>query len=291
MRLPPYEPGASAGPWPGGRRVAVWPVVNIERFELGVPGPALQPHLVSGLDIANYAWRDYGLRAGVHRVFAVFDDLGLPATAALNASLCHLCPDVVAGVVERGWEVMAHGWDNSGRHADLTPEEEGERIRATVATLADATGAHVGGWLTPGFALSPVTLDLLAEAGLDYTADWCGDDRPLWWPTGSGRLLAIPYSLETNDITLLLSMRYPPDRYVQAVVDHVAQLCTEPGGTVVALGLHPFLVGQPGRVAHLRRCLETVAALPGVWVATGRDIHAITAKERENDELSTAERP
>lgn len=264
--------------WPGGRAVAVWPVVNIEYFVPGRPGPALQPHLVRGLDIANSGWRRYGERSGVWRLLRLFDGLGLPATAALDAEMCRLRPDIVKAVLAAGWDVLAHGWDNSTPHHGMQPQAEKDRVARTLEVLTAATGRPVTGWLTPGFAVSELTQGLLVEAGLQYTADWVDSDAPSWLQTRSGRLLAVPYGLETNDISLVLGLGHTGPAFADALVDHVAELCDEPpAGAAVALGLHPYLAGQPGRVRHLRRALEQMAALPGAWFCTGAQLAELSA--------------
>src|SRR5438045_2157701 len=75
--------------WPGGARVAAWVVVNIEHFEFGKPGTAIQPHLTSQPEVANYSWRDYGNRVGIWRMLEVFDRYPQVAvTAALNSDIC-----------------------------------------------------------------------------------------------------------------------------------------------------------------------------------------------------------
>lgn len=267
--------------WPDGRTVAVWPVVNIEHFQPGSPGPSIQPHLVHGLDVANYGWREYGNRVAFWRLLGLFTELGIPATAALNAEVCLRRPDIAAAVVGHGWEVLGHGWNNSVRQYGMSRDEERDGIARTLAALGERTGQEVLGWLTPGFAVSEATEELLAGAGLCYTADRCDDDRPYWVDTAQGSLLAIPYSLETNDISLFLGLHYSAAEYAEALVDHVSQLCAENAtGSVVALGLHPFLVGQPGRLPHLRNALTRIAGMPRVWLTTGRDIYHRVAKER-----------
>ncbi len=268
--------------------MAVWPVVNIERFVLGRPGPSLQPHLAAGYDIANYGWREYANRAGLWRVLEAFAELGVPATAAMNAELCRLRPDIAAAVRDSGWELLGHGWENSTPHSDMPPDVEREVITRSLSVLADSIGRPARGWLTPGFAVSESTFALLAELGVGYTADWCDDDRPYWWETGRGLLLSIPYSLETNDISLFLGLHYTPSQYADAIVEHVSQLCVEARqNAVVAIGLHPFLVGQPGRISALRSCLERLAAIPQAWLASGGEIaDRVMAHGRQDPSLS-----
>jgi allantoinase len=260
-------------PWPGGRTVAVWVALNVECFIPGQPGPSLQPHLAHGEDVANYGWRDYGNRAGFWRLLNLLTQLVVPVTAAVNGDMCDRHPDIVRAVADAGWAVMAHGLENSTPHHGLALDAERSRIVRTVKMLRNATGRPPIGWLTPGFAISGVTHQLLYEAGLRYTADLCDDDVPYLLESPSG-LLAVPYSLETNDISLLLCMRYTAEQFAEAVVAHVEQLCAEPAaGTAVGIGLHTYLVGQPGRLATLRACLQRLAAMPDVWLCTGDEIY------------------
>jgi peptidoglycan/xylan/chitin deacetylase (PgdA/CDA1 family) len=281
MRIPATAtltyPGRAC--WPQGSLVAVWPVVNIERFVFGQVGPSLQPHLAVGHDIANYGWREYSNRCGLWRVLDMFAELGTPVTAALNAELCQSRPDIASSVRDRGWDVIGHGWENSTPHRDMPPAAEREMISRCLSVLADSIGRPVRGWLTPGFAVSENTFALLAELGVAFNADWCDDDEPYWWETGSGPLLSIPYSLETNDISLILGLHYTPGQFSEAIAEHVRQLRDEAQrdegahhNAVVAIGLHPFLVGQPGRIRALRSCFEQLAAMPGVWLTSGSEI-------------------
>jgi allantoinase len=266
--------------WPDGRKVAVWITLNIECFVPGGGGPALQPHLARGEDVANYGWREYGNRAGFWRLLRLFSQLSIPVTAAVNGEMCKRYPKIVRAVADAGWAVMAHGLENSTPHYGLAPEAEKDRIVRTVAMLEDATGRRPLGWLTPGFAVTRATPELLCEAGLRYTADRCDDDAPYWLDLPPGRLLAIPYSLETNDISLLLCLHHTAEQFAEAVVAHVAQLCAEPAvGAVVSIGLHTFLVGQPGRLAALRSCLQRLAAMPEVWLCTGDEIYTRFSKK------------
>jgi peptidoglycan/xylan/chitin deacetylase (PgdA/CDA1 family) len=261
--------------WPDGRKVAVWVTLNVECFAPGRPGPSIQPHLAHGDDIANYGWREYGNRRGFWRLLDLFEDSGTPVTAALNGGLCHSHPDVVRAVADVGWPVIAHGLDNSTPHYGLARADELKRITSTVALIEDAVGRRPLGWLTPGFYVTKATDELVHEAGLCYTADRCDDDSPYWLDVPTGRLLAMPYTLETNDITLLLSLGHTADQFARAVLAHVVQLCAEPAAAaVVGIGLHTFLVGQPGRLASLRDCLRALAAIPEVWLCTGDQIYA-----------------
>jgi hypothetical protein len=118
MYPPSYQPISLRPPFrlPNQARVAVWVVMNIEHFAFGKLGTAIQPHLNTQPEIANYGWRDYDNRVGIWRLFELFAELQIPVTAALNAEICTLYPDLVQGIRQCGWEVMAHGFNDLYQH-------------------------------------------------------------------------------------------------------------------------------------------------------------------------------
>ncbi|NJK62376.1 MAG: polysaccharide deacetylase family protein [Synechococcaceae cyanobacterium SM2_3_1] len=261
--------------WPQQARVAVWVVINIEHFTFGKLGTALQPHLHSSPEIANYGWRDYGNRVGIFRLFDLFRELNIPVTAALNAEICELYPAILDGIQSCGWEVMAHGLNNSTGHSGLSTDAETSLIQTILLTLEKGLGFRPQGWLTPGFSVTEHTFELLRSAGILYTADWVNDDQPHWLELPRGRLLAIPYTLEANDISLCLSARLTGPAFAEAIQDQFDQLWLEgeQQGRVMAIGLHPFIVGQPLRLKYLRQCLTYIQQRPQTWLTTGSQIY------------------
>ncbi|MBF2008097.1 MAG: polysaccharide deacetylase family protein, partial [Chlorogloeopsis fritschii C42_A2020_084] len=242
---------------PNQARVAVWVVMNVEHFTFGKLGTAIQPHLNSYPEIANYGWRDYGNRVGIWRLFDLFAELEIPVTAAVNGEICQLYPEIIEAIQKYGWEVMAHGINNSTGHSGMEREAELEIIQQTVNLLEKATGKKPKGWLTPGFSITQSTFELLHSVSMVYIADLVNDDQPYWYPLSNGRLLAIPYTIEANDITLCLSNRFSGSEFAQAIADQFEQLWEdgEKQGRVMAIGLHPFIVGQPLRLKYLKQCL------------------------------------
>ena len=73
--------------WPDGKRLAVFLGLNVEHFAFGTGNTAMG-HTLTALgpppDHRNYAWRDYGLRVGIWRIFDLFDDLKLPLNIVLG---------------------------------------------------------------------------------------------------------------------------------------------------------------------------------------------------------------
>lgn len=269
---------------PNNARVAVWVVMNVEHFTFGKLGTAIQPHLNSYPEIANYGWRDYGNRVGIWRLFELFAELEIPVTAAVNGEIFPLYPEIMTAMQQYGWEIMAHGINNSTGHSGMNLQVESEIINQTLDLLRQATGKTPKGWLTPGFSITESTFELLHNAGIVYTADWVNDDQPYWYPLPNGRLLAIPYTIEANDISLCLSNRFSGGEFAQAIQDQFDQLWQEGENQarVMAIGLHPFIVGQPLRLKYLKQCLLHIKNKSDTWLTTGESIYEWMNKPQIN---------
>jgi peptidoglycan/xylan/chitin deacetylase (PgdA/CDA1 family) len=270
-------PERSKWRWPNAAGLAAWVVINIEHFEFGKLGTAIQPHLTSQPEIANYAWRDYGNRIGIWRLFDLFDRYPeVKVTVALNADICHYYPQIVEAALARNWEIMGHGLNNSTSLAGLDETTECHKLTESLSIIQATTGQLPRGWLSPGFSVTMRTPDLLRQAGVRYLADWVNDDQPYFIKTQTGPLVAVPYTLEANDITLCLSNRFSGPEFSQAVCDQFDQLLADSVevSRVFVLGLHPFIVGQPLRLRYLEEILQHLSevAVQQVWLSTGYQI-------------------
>jgi peptidoglycan/xylan/chitin deacetylase (PgdA/CDA1 family) len=266
--------------WPGGARLAVYVGLNLEHFAFG---EGLGAELAPGgpqPDVLNYAWRDYGNRVGAWRMLEMFDALGWPCSVLLNSAIYGYAPQLAAAFRARGDEFVGHGRSNAERQGILDEAAE----RALIAEATDAIARHEGrppaGWLGPWISQSRVTPDLLQEAGYSYLLDWCMDDQPVWFRTRRGRILSVPYPQELNDIPMIVGRKIGGDAFADMIVDTFdemrAQARAQP--LVMGIALHPYLVGQPHRLRHLRRALQHVAAhRDGVWVTTAGAIAAHAA--------------
>jgi len=129
----------------------------------------------------------------------------------------------------------------------------------------------VRGWLSPAKSESSRTLDLLAEAGIEYVCDWVNDDMPY----RIGKLHSMPHSADIDDYQILVSNHHSEDQFRDQLVDQFDVLYEEAdaqGGRILALSLHPFVSGQPYRIGALEAALAHIMRHPGVWPATGGEI-------------------
>ncbi len=258
--------------WPNGAKLAVYLGVNLEHFAFG---EGLGAELAPGgpqPDVLNFAWRDYGNRVGAWRLLELLEELALPCTVLLNSAMYDYAPDLVAAHRARGDEIAGHGRTNSERQSILSEEAEARLIAEATAAITRHEGTAPRGWLSPWIAESHATPDLLAGVGYRYTLNWCADDAPVWMRTRRGPLLAVPYPQEVNDIPAVVARKDGGDAFARMITDDFEERLRQTADglpQVMGIALHPYIIGQPHRLRHLRRALAAIARQrDAIWIAT-----------------------
>lgn len=270
--------------WPDGKQLALWVNVGLQFFpmnptsKLRLPGSMTMPYP----DLRHFTLRDYGNRVGIYRFFEAFDRFGVKPTVALNARLAERYPYLLDKLLARGDELIGHGWDMDSPHvAPLAPDAEAELVRRSLERLRGLSGQRVRGWLSPGRLETAVTPELIAANGVDYFCDWVNDDMPYRFRTGNGPLWAMPLSSELEDRFILMDNLHPAASYLEQVKDACDLLLDEAraggGARILALSVHPWMLGQPHRIAYLEQALEYIMAQPGVWSASAGEIVDVVA--------------
>ena len=115
---------------------------------------------------------------------------------------------------------------------------------------------------------------MLAQAGIRYVCDWANDEQPYPMKTHDGELFSLPILLDLDDINALWDRRVPIDRYAELLKEAFDTLHRdgERNGRLLALNLHPWLIGQPFRIRYLDDALGYMMRHQGVWAATGTEI-------------------
>lgn len=272
-----YSPIADRAPLklPGGARLVVWTIVNVEEWDINqtMPRTVLTPPAGGSPmpDIPNWAWHEYGNRVGLWRMLDVLDRCEIRAALAINGTAIKAYPHIVRAAKERGWEFMGHGYTQRNMQK---VENEREDIARTSAAIAEATGKRPRGWLGPGLTETWDTPDLLVENGYDYVADWVLDDQPVVLKTRSRPIVNIPYTQECNDVAMMLIQHHKASEYYERALDQFEQLYHDArdSARVMALVVHPYIMGAPHRLKYYRQILERIRQHKDVLIWTGEQI-------------------
>ena len=282
MRLPherfDYSPLAARRPWtlPRGARIAVWTIVNVEEWDIEKPMPRGVLSAPQGVttvpDVPNWAWHDYGMRVGFWRMLEALGKRKIRATTAINANVCQSYEPVARAMLDAGWEFMGHGVKQGAMH--LVPDQR-EAIRTAIRMLREFTGKNPKGWLGPGLTETWETLDILAEEGIEYVSDWVNDDQPYEIKTTTRALVSVPYTLELNDIPMMLIQHHESTAWLDRVRDQFDRLYREGGKNprVMAIAVHPYIHGVPHRIKYFEAAYDYIRRHKGVWMTTGEEIY------------------
>lgn len=267
--------------WPNGKKLALWVNVGMQFFPLNqqgnpfkVPGGMTMPYP----DLRHFSLRDYGNRVGIYRFLQAFDRYGITPTFAMNTRLAERAPYLLAKLKERGDEFLCHGYHMDALHyGGMDQAEESELVKRALDGLRELTGQPIKGWISPAKNESENTPDILAANGIEYFCDWDNDDMPYRFRTGNGELTAMPLSTEIDDQFVLMNNLHSEDSWVEQVCDACDFLRDEAsrqGGRILALNIHPWLLGQPHRIGKLEKVLDYVSGHDDVWSASASDILA-----------------
>ena len=266
--------------WPGGARVAVSVVVNVEEgAELSVtagdernegtyeskandevsddPDPCMESHF------------EYGTRAGYWRIARVLEEHGVAATMSCCARALKLSPWLAQDALRRGHELSAHSyrWET---HVGMPEERERAVIADCVSTIRDVAGVRPVGWHTRS-ATSPNTRRLLVEeGGFLYDSNAYNDDLPYIETVLDRPHVVLPYSFDTNDMRFNAGAGFVfGDDFARYSIDAFDCLWREGADTpkMMSIGLHLRLIGRPGRIGGLEALLQHMRKKGGVWFA------------------------
>lgn len=260
---------------PEGKRMTLWVIVNVEAWSIERPMPrtVLSPPMGQPLqpDIPNWAWHEYGMRVGFWRLLEVLKRYEMGVTLAINGVVCETYPRVAEAALEAGWEFMGHGFVQRPSHA---VEDQPDEIAKTIDAIKAFTGKAPKGWESPGLTETFETADHLTAAGIEYVADWVLDDQPVELKTANGPLVSIPYTVETNDIPMMLLQHHASEEWLTRGRDQFDRLYQESADItrVMSISLHPYVTGVPHRIGYLERLLEHIRAHDDVAIWTGEQV-------------------
>jgi peptidoglycan/xylan/chitin deacetylase (PgdA/CDA1 family) len=284
--------------WDGDVKVAIQAVVNYEEgsektYAMGDnenDGLYELPFAVEGQrDLAVESMYEYGSRAGIWRLFRVFDNAGIPVTFFAAAVALERNPEVAAKLAKRGDEPAGHGyrWSN---HFEMTRDEEREAIKRAIASIEATTGTRPVGWYCREMSTNTREL-VVEEGGFEYDSDCYSDDLPYWTRIDGKAHLVVPYSLVVNDARYIVGTGYSnPDDFFQTAKATLDRLRNDGDdvGRMMSIGIHPRVSGNPARSDGLARFIEYAQQFSDVAFKRRVDIaREFTAQHPASTALST----
>jgi peptidoglycan/xylan/chitin deacetylase (PgdA/CDA1 family) len=256
--------------WPEGGSLAVAVNVMLEGWTddsapgIGPMGNPLKPGVQ---DLQARSWAEYGPKTGAARLIDLLGAAGLRAVWYTSGIVAERYPRLMADIANGGHVVAAHGWAQNILPAYQSAAEEEADLGRCTSTLQATAGERPHGWLSPRCTPSPRTTTLLAGAGYRWHADFFDMDVPRVETTAAGPIVAMPFTMEVNDMPLYVRYGSEPEAYSR-VFERIAASWPAIGGRpgVIDLTVHAHVFGRPYGLVELQAAIEAARRYEWAWL-------------------------
>jgi peptidoglycan/xylan/chitin deacetylase (PgdA/CDA1 family) len=228
---------------------------------------------------------EFGPRTAMPRILDLLAAHGVPATFFVPAVTARQFPATVHAAVAAGHEIGSHG-DMHERLTGLERADEERVLRRSVEVLEDIAGTRPRGFRAPAWELSPNTIGLLEDLGIEYdSSQFATDFEPYrarrgdrvvdgeWAPGPESAVWEIPVAWELDDFPAFFlrpphfTMGRPTEDVYRGWVDEYEYALGNAPGGVFTLTMHPEVIGRGPRLAILDRFIEHVSRRADVGFA------------------------
>ena len=268
--------------WPGGKKIAVFFRMAFEAWSddhwpgISPMGNPLKPGYP---DLNARGWAEYGVRRGVFRGLDAFRHHRIKGTMMVSGLLAERYPHIVKQIADEGHEVCAHSYTMNMMSIYMDEAEERANIRRDVQLITKATGKRPVGWSNPRGTPSPHTARLLAEEGFDHHGDILNDDLPYVVDFGKSSIVAIPSTMDVNDLPLYMKHGQSPEVYLSNFVNWLNYVRKrEKGASKMDPTIHAHCFGRPAGTWAFEECMKIAKKSKDVWIGTRAEAAAHVRK-------------
>jgi peptidoglycan/xylan/chitin deacetylase (PgdA/CDA1 family) len=258
--------------WPGNKKIGIVFRMAYEWWSDGHwpgIGPMGNP-LKGGIpDLNAIGWAEYGHRRGVHRVLEIFERHHVKASILVCGIMAERYPSEVKAIADLGHDIVAHSYAMDVIPAYLDEKQEIDNIRRTTDLITNVIGNRPKGWISPRSTPSPKTARLLAQEGYMWHSDTLNDDLPYQVDFGDCSIVAVPGTMEVNDLPLFMRHGQPPRAMVEIFEDWLSYVrAWETRAIKIDPTVHAHVFGRPAGAGAFQNILEIATKAEDVWVGT-----------------------
>jgi peptidoglycan/xylan/chitin deacetylase (PgdA/CDA1 family) len=253
--------------WPDGARMVISISMQMEagaQLSTGAesPMPPLEPNFP---DLPTTKWYEYGFKEGLPRLLDIFDRRKIKVTSHMVGTTVDLHPALAKEIVQRGHEASGHGQTWAAQYS-MTPEQERESYKQSVASIERATGKRPLGFNAFWLRGTPHTLEILQELGFIYHIDDVSRDEPFLINVKGKPFAVVPYTLHMNDIVDYESRYFSTQEYAGDLKAEFDMLYAESSKRrrMMSVSAHDRIAGRPSRAKVLEEFIVYAQSNPGV---------------------------
>ena len=258
--------------WPGEKKIGIVFRMAYEWWSDGHwpgIGPMGNPLKGGIADLNAIGWAEYGHRRGVHRVLEIFERHQIKASILVCGIMAERYPSEVKAIADLGHDIVAHSYAMDVIPAYLDEQQEIDNIRRTTDLISTVIGYRPKGWISPRSTPSPRTAKLLAKEGYLWHSDTLNDDLPYKVDFGDCSIVAVPGTMEVNDLPLFMRHGQPPRAMVEIFQDWLDYVRVwEKRAIKIDPTVHAHVFGRPAGAGAFQKILEIATSADDVWIGT-----------------------
>jgi peptidoglycan/xylan/chitin deacetylase (PgdA/CDA1 family) len=226
------------------------------------PMPPIDPKYP---DLPTSKWYEYGFKEGLPRLLDMFDRRKIKVTSHMVGATVDLHPALAKEIVQRGHEASGHGQTWAAQYS-MTPEQERESYKQSVASIERATGTRPLGFNAFWLRGTPHTLEILQDLGFIYHIDDVSRDEPFLINVKGKPFAVVPYTLHMNDIVDYESRYFSTQEYAGDLKAEFDMLYAESSKRrrMMSVSAHDRIAGRPSRAKVLEEFIVYAQSNPGV---------------------------
>lgn len=258
--------------WPGDRNVAVVFNVAYEVWSEGATsgvGPMGNPLPAGIFDPNADSYGRYGANAGIRRLMGILARAGIKANVFTSGALAERDPEQVRAVAQAGHEIVAHGYAQDLIPAKLSAEDDERHIARTTELFAGTLGRRPVGWISPRATAGHDTIRRLIRHGYEWHGDVLDDDLPYLQRYEEGEIVAVPLTIEINDLSHSMRFGRTPREFVELFDDALSHmLAAKDDVAILDVLVHTHCYGRPACAWAYAEIAEKCAGWKDVWITT-----------------------
>lgn len=261
--------------WPGGQKIAVIFNLAYEGWSDGVApglGPMGNPLPAGVFDTNALSWGAYGDTRGVHRLMRILDRLQIRASVMTSGIFAERSPATVKALADTGHEIVAHAYAQDIIPAKLTEEQVAADIARTTEALASVTGQRPRGWISPRGTPNAQSSRLLLAAGYSWHGDVFDDDRPYIQHFEDGEIVAIPLTMEINDLPHAMRFGRSPREFIERFENLLTYGLEGDDAVMIDVTAHCHVYGRPSGAEAFEEVGRLAKGCGGAWIATRQEM-------------------
>lgn len=258
--------------WPGERNVAVVFNVAYEVWSEGATsgvGPMGNPLPAGIFDPNADSYGHYGAVAGIRRLMGILARTGIKANVFTSGALAERDPEQVRAIAQAGHEIVAHGYAQDLIPAKLSAEDDERHIARTTELFRQTLGRQPAGWISPRATAGHDTIRRLIRHGYAWHGDVLDDDLPYLQRYDEGEIVAVPLTIEINDLSHSMRFGRTPRQFVELFDDALSHmLAAKDDVAILDVLVHTHCYGRPAGAWAYAEIAEKCAQWKDVWITT-----------------------